>query len=150
MKMRVVLTVFLLATIASFACGGGEEKESTTMRQSQTQIRQGGAAAEEMWEQLPTFPGASSTRARMMPGNQQYAKFEIRVFETQDNAKNVLEFYKKGIPGEVWTFAEQTKLDNGLQGTWNDKTNRATLWVRATENKTTGGTEIEIIYGNKK
>ena len=51
---------------------------------------------------------------------------------------------------EVWTFAEETKLDNGLQGSWNDKTNQATLWIRATGKKTADGTEIEIIYGNKK
>ena len=104
MKMRVVPTVFLLASVAALACGGGEEKESTTMKQPQTQIRQGGTEAELMWEQLPAFPGAISTEARMMPGNKQYAKFEVRIFETRDNAKTVLDFYKKELPVEAVSY----------------------------------------------
>jgi len=149
MKMMSILTFLLLAAVVTFACGGEKKEESSMTQQPSMQIQQGRSASGFAWETLPSFPGAIPSRARMMPGNQEYAKFEIRVFSSPENTRKIVDFYKKEM-SEDWTFAEETKLDNGLQGSWESKTDPATLWVRATESKSAGGTEIEIIHGKKK
>ena len=150
MKRISVLIVLLLAAVVTFACGGEKQEESPMTEQPPIQTQQVGTSSGFAWETLPAFPGAVSTRARVMPGNRGYKKFEIRVFSSQEDARNILDFYKKGVPEEDWAFAEETKLDNGLQGSWESKTGEATVWVRVTKSRTTDGNDIEIIYGKKE
>lgn|GEM_PF-2415855 len=149
MKLMSILTILLLAAAVTFACGGEKKEEPSMMEQAPMQVQQGGAASGFAWETLPSLPGAVSTRARMMPGNQEYAKFEVRIFQSRENARNIVNFYKEELP-EEWTFAEETTLDNGLQGQWEAKTGRATLWVRVTKSETAEDNQMEIIWGKKK
>jgi hypothetical protein len=149
MKMTFTLIVCLLAAIVTFACGGEKKEESAMGKQSPVQIQQGTPAGDFSWETLPPFPGAVSTRARMAPGNRGYAKFEIRIFTSQEKARKIIDFYKQEMP-EEWIFAEETELDNGLQGKWESSTTESTLWVRVTKSRPEADSQIEIIYGKKE
>jgi len=148
-KMSILIVLFLAAVIA-FACGGEKEEETHTMEKPPMQIQQGTPAEGFAWESLPPFPGAISTKARMAPGNREYARFEIRMFQSRDSARNIVNFYKENLPEADWAFSQETKLDNGLQGVWESKTEPTTLWVRVMKSKTEEGNEIEMIYGKKK
>jgi hypothetical protein len=150
MKMTAVSTASLLVAMTIVACGGGDEKSTPRMEHPQMQIQQGPTASTTVWESLPLFPGARPTDARMMPGRPPYQKFEVRVFNAPEDAKTIVDFFKKEMPEQEWVFVEETKIDKGLQGHWESKTDEGTLWVRATENQDAGGTDIEIIWGKKQ
>lgn len=148
MRMISIPILCLLIITAAIACGGEKQEKPSALKEPPIQVQQGQSASDLVWETLPSLPEAISTRARMVPGNRGYKKFEIRIFLSQEDTRTIVDFYKKGMP-EEWTFTKETKLEDGLQGEWEATSKKATLWIRVTKSTTEEGNEIEIIYGQR-